>query len=126
MRGPRAHPAAVHVDHAAASLRRFLDAVRNDAPESRLLLILPGMPSLLQKDYEVLTADPYHSGCRWVRRHAYQRMIEAVWRVAEEYPELTVLPTYLWVPSGSDERNPLYRKIVHLYLQELEGEVRAI
>lgn len=111
---------AFHIDAAELALRRFLDAVGRAAPECRVLLILPGMPSLRQRDYAPLTANPYLYGFRWGRRHSYRRLVEAAFRVAEEYPRLAVLPTYLWLPAGSGEGHPLYRKIIELYLQELE------
>ena len=113
---------AFHIDRAAESLRMFLDAVRKDAPKSRVLLILPGMPSLSQKDYSALTANPFFSGFRWVRRHGYRRLVEMSYRIAGEYPQVTVLPTYLWVPSGKNEREPRYQKIIQLYLQDLENK----
>lgn len=117
---------AFHIDHAESALRRFLDAVRRDAPGCRVLLILPGMPSLRQKDYEAFTANPYIYGFRWWRRHCYRRLVEAVFRVAGEYPEITVLPTYLWLPPGTDERHPQYRRVIQLYLHDLQGEVGVL
>ena len=38
------------------------------------------------------------------------------------YPQVTVLPTYLWLHSGRNEREPLYQKIIQLYLQDLEKD----
>ena len=113
---------AFHIDRATKFLRTFLDAVKKDAPECRVLLIPPGVPSLLQKDYSRNTANPSIYGFRWVRRHAYKRLVEASYQVAREYPQVTVLPTYLWLHSGRSERDPLYQKIIQLYLQDLENK----
>ena len=113
---------AFHLDRAMSSLQKFLDALQKDAPTCRVLVVLPGMPSLQQKSYFIFAGNRYFSNFRHTRRHSYRRLVEALFAVADKYPQVTVLPTYLWVPSGSNERDARYQKVIQLYLQDLGNQ----
>jgi hypothetical protein len=111
---------AFHIDSAMASLRNFLTALRKVSPECRVLIILPLLPSDRAEFYRKFSSSPYIYGFRWSKRHNYRRLAEGVEEVAKEFPDVTVLPTCLWVPAGESERSPAYLEAIDCYLQYLE------
>jgi len=113
---------AFHVDDALKSLQTFLDNVTKNAPQTKILLIAPNLPSDQDTEWANLSSNPYIYGFRWNKRHVYRRLLEGLTAVEKQYLQVTLLPSYLFVPAGKEERYPEYLPAVERYLHQMTNE----